>query len=62
MAKEYKPYDYRQKTEMTKIGGCYWNQKPDYVRRPLWGVSRTLKADGGHPAGILIKYGKTIKF
>jgi hypothetical protein len=42
--------------EVKAIGGCYWNQKPDYVRRALPGLSRTLKADGNHPAGILIEY------
>lgn len=45
-----------QKEKVKQIGGCYWNQKPDYVRRPLWGLSRCLKADGNHPAGILIEY------
>ena len=37
-------------------GGCYWNQNDSYVRRPLWGLSRTLKGDGNHPAGIIIEY------
>jgi hypothetical protein len=41
---------------IARIGGCYWNQQEQYVRRPLWGISRTLKADGGHPAGIIIEY------
>lgn len=39
-----------------QIGGCYWNQKEGYVRRPLWDLSRTLKGDGNHPAGIIIEY------
>ena len=39
-----------------QIGGCYWNQKEGYIRRPLWGLSRTLKGDGNHPAGIIIEY------
>ena len=51
-----------KKPEITRVGGCYWNQKDAYVRRPLWGISRTLKADGNHPAGILIQYGDPIKF
>lgn len=42
--------------KVKQIGGCYWNQKDAYVRRPLWGLSRTLKADDNHPAGILIEY------
>jgi hypothetical protein len=46
----------KKKPKVKVIGGCYWNQKPDYVRRALPDLSRTLKADGNHPAGILIEY------
>lgn len=45
-----------EKLKVKRYAGCYWNQKPDYVRPPMWDLSRCLKADGGHPAGILIEY------
>lgn len=34
--------------------GVYTNVSPDYNRGPLPGLSRTLKADGNHPAGVMI--------
>ena len=33
--------------------GVYPNASPEYQRPPLKNLSRTLKADGGHPAGVL---------
>jgi hypothetical protein len=46
----------KPKRNVINMGGCYWNQKEGYVRRPLWGTSRTLKGDGNHPAGVIIEY------
>lgn len=34
-----------------KADGCYTNQSPSFMRAPLEGLSRTLKADS-HPAGV----------
>ncbi len=34
--------------------GIYTNVSPKYNRGPLPGLSRTLKADGNHPAGVMI--------
>lgn len=34
--------------------GIYTNVSPEYNRGPLPGLSRTLKADGNHPAGVMI--------
>lgn len=34
--------------------GVYTNVSPEYNRGPLPGLSRTLKADGNHPAGVMI--------
>lgn len=34
--------------------GVYTNVSPDYNRGPLPGLIRTLKADGNHPAGVMI--------
>ena len=35
--------------------GIYTNVSPEYNRGPLLGLSRTLKADGNHPAGVMIQ-------
>ncbi len=45
-----------RKRNVINTGGVYWNQKDEYVRRPLWNISRTLKGDGNHPAGVIIEY------
>ena len=49
-----------KKPEITRVGGCYWNQKDAYVRRPLWGLSRTIKANKAD-ACVVIEY-EPIKF
>ena len=50
-----------KKPKITRIGGIYC-KSPLYVRkRPLWGLSRCVRAnkDDYH---VLIQYGETIKF
>lgn len=34
--------------------GIYTNVSPEYYRGPLKGLSRTVKADGGHPVGVMM--------
>lgn len=40
-----------QDTKNRYANGCYTNQSPSFIRAPLEGLSRTLKADS-HPAGV----------
>ncbi len=39
-----------------RAGGYYWFQSPDFVRDPLWGLSRSLTDSSGHQPGIIIEY------
>ena len=43
--------------EILRVGGIYYHQSAAFTRRYLWDLSRCIKADGGHPAGIIIEYG-----
>ena len=40
----------------SQVSGIYYHYSPDFNRGPLPGISRTISADGGHPAAILIEY------
>jgi len=39
-----------------QVSGIYYHYSPAFNRGPLPGISRTIGADGGHPAAILIEY------
>lgn len=45
-----------------RVGGYYWFQSQDFLRKPLWGLSRCITDSCSHVAGIVIEYGEPIKF
>jgi len=45
-----------KRQDILRVSGIYYHYSPAFNRGPLPGISRTIGADGGHPAAILIEY------